>query len=204
MKILASISAFMLLLFLGFSTPVFPQEKPDKEGRPAQVQDNKDKDNTGSDQRHDNKAVKQDDQGARPNEVKPQGKSEERSPDFRQNDQQHPSAARPQEPSRPEQRTEPDRDRQQHPLKAQPGKHIPADRFRASFGREHHFHVDRTRIVNQPQPVIVYSGYSFQLAEPWPGDWSYDDDCYIDYVDGEYYLFDVLHPGIRIAVFVIE
>ena len=28
-------------------------------------------------------------------------------------------------------------------------------------------------------------------------------NCYIDYIDGEYFLFDLLHPGIRIAVFVV-
>jgi len=53
------------------------------------------------------------------------------------------------------------------------------------------------------QPVVVYSGYSFQLVDAWPVDWGFDDDCYIDYVDGEYFLFNAFHPGVRIAVFVI-
>jgi hypothetical protein len=51
--------------------------------------------------------------------------------------------------------------------------------------------------VNQAQPAFVYSGYTFELADPWPTEWSYDDDCYIDYVDENYYLFDVYHPGVR-------
>ena len=89
-------------------------------------------------------------------------------------------------------------------MQAQRGKRIPDDRFRSSFGRQHHFHVDRTRIVNVSQPIVVYGGYQFQLVDAWPADWSYDDDCYIDYVDDGYYLFDVMHPGMRIAVFVIE
>jgi hypothetical protein len=63
--------------------------------------------------------------------------------------------------------------------------------------------VQRNEIVNVQQPVIVYGGYSWELAEPWPSDWSYDDDCYIDEDDGEYFLFDVMHPGIRIAVFIV-
>jgi len=41
------------------------------------------------------------------------------------------------------------------------------------------------------------------LVDAWPVDWAYTDDCYIDYVDGEYFLFDLLHPGIRVAVFVV-
>ena len=57
--------------------------------------------------------------------------------------------------------------------------------------------------MNVSQPVVVYGGYSFQLVDAWPSDWSYDDDCYIDDVDGEYFLFDAFHPGVRIAVFVI-
>ena len=84
------------------------------------------------------------------------------------------------------------------------GRRIPDDQFRTHFGREHHFHVQREQVVNVSQPVVVYGGYSWQLAEPWPSDWSYDDDCYIDEVDGEYFLFDALHPGIRIAVFIAD
>jgi hypothetical protein len=95
-----------------------------------------------------------------------------------------------------------DRERNEHA--GNRGRRIPDDQFRTHFGREHHFHVQRERVVNVSQPVVVYGGYSWQLAEPWPSDWSYDDDCYIDDVDGEYFMFDDLHPGIRIAVFIAE
>lgn len=78
---------------------------------------------------------------------------------------------------------------------------IPDDKFRASFGRSHSFKVNRPVVVNN-QTVIQYSGYSFILADPWPAGWAYTDDCYIDYIDGEYFLFDLLHPGVRIALFV--
>lgn len=30
------------------------------------------------------------------------------------------------------------------------------------------------------------------------------DDCYVDYIDGEYFLFDLLHPGVRIALIVLN
>ncbi|HEY1800526.1 MAG TPA: hypothetical protein VGG46_06275 [Terriglobales bacterium] len=58
-------------------------------------------------------------------------------------------------------------------------------------------------VIVDNQPRFQYSGYWFAFAQPWPVDWSYDDDCYIDYVDDGYYLFDPVHPGIRIAVNVI-
>ena len=57
--------------------------------------------------------------------------------------------------------------------------------------------------MNQAQPQFVYGGYTFEFAEPWPSEWSYDDDYYVDYVDGDYYLYDLNHPGIQILVYVI-
>jgi hypothetical protein len=80
--------------------------------------------------------------------------------------------------------------------------HIPDDRFRARFGRSHTFRAQRPVVV-EGQPRFEYSGYTFALIDVWPADWAYSDDCYIDYVDGEYFLFDLLHPGMRIALFVV-
>ena len=76
---------------------------------------------------------------------------------------------------------------------------IPEERFRASYGRQHVFHVNRVTVV-EGTPRFVYGGYTFVLVEPWPVGWAYTDDCYIDDVDGEYFLFDLLHPGVRIAI----
>jgi len=80
--------------------------------------------------------------------------------------------------------------------------HIPEDRFRSNFGRSHTFVVQRPVVV-EGGPGFVYGGYSFVFVDPWPADWAYTDDCYVDYIDGEYFLFDVLHPGVRIALFVV-
>jgi hypothetical protein len=79
---------------------------------------------------------------------------------------------------------------------------IPDDKFRAHFGREHRFRPSRPVIVEN-RPRIQYGGYAFEFVDAWPVGWSYDDDCYIDYIDGEYFLFDVLHPGVRIALVVV-
>lgn len=80
--------------------------------------------------------------------------------------------------------------------------HIPDNKFHAEFGRPHTFVVNRPVIV-EGQPRFQYAGYWFVIADPWPVAWAYTDDCYIDYVDGDYFLFDLLHPGIRVALFVI-
>lgn len=86
------------------------------------------------------------------------------------------------------------------------GGRIPDKDFNAHFGHGHDFSARRvvatTRIVpNQTQ--FVYSGYTFVFVDPWPAGWAVDDDCYIDYVGGGYYLFDVVHPGVRIALTIV-
>ena len=118
---------------------------------------------------------------------------------------------RPQEQTRPEGQAQPQERRDDHsaegnagrPVQGRRAQRIPEEKFRARFGRKHHFHVEHAHIVNQGQPEFVYSGYTFELSDPWPAEWSFDDDCYIDYVGDDYYLYDVAHPGIRILVFVI-
>ena len=58
-------------------------------------------------------------------------------------------------------------------------------------------------MVVEAQPRFQYGGYWFEIVDPWPVEWAYTDDVYIDYVDGDYLLFDLLHPGVRVAVFVV-
>jgi hypothetical protein len=79
---------------------------------------------------------------------------------------------------------------------------IPDDKFRANFGRSH------TVVIHQPvvvegQPRFQFGGYWFGIAAPWPVGWAYTDQCYIDYVDGEYVLIDLLHPGMSVALIVV-
>ncbi len=79
---------------------------------------------------------------------------------------------------------------------------IPEQKFRAQFGRQHTFVVNRPVIV-EGQPRFQYAGYWFVIADSWPLGWVYTDDCYIDFIDGDYFLFDVLHPGVRVLLFVV-
>lgn len=84
--------------------------------------------------------------------------------------------------------------------------HIPAPQFKANFGKQHRFTVNRvitTTTVVPNQTQFVYVGYTFIFLDPWPTGWLFTDDCYIDYVDEEYFLFDVVHPGVRVALFVV-
>lgn len=90
----------------------------------------------------------------------------------------------------------------QHARPAGKSAHIPDDQFRQRFGRQHTVVINRPVIV-EGQPRFQYGGYWFVIYEPWPAEWAYTDECYIDYEDGDYYLFDLLHPGVRVALFVV-
>ena len=84
---------------------------------------------------------------------------------------------------------------------AQQGQKIPDDKFRSHFGRQHTFRVHTTVVEGQPR--FQYGGYWFALQNPWPAGWAYSDDCYVDYIDGEYVLIDLLHPGVEIPLIVV-
>ena len=79
---------------------------------------------------------------------------------------------------------------------------IPDDRFRASFGREHRFRIDSPRMVDG-YSRFQYSGFWFGFVQPWPGDWYYTDDVYVDFVDGGYYLYNPSYPEARIEISVV-
>ena len=91
--------------------------------------------------------------------------------------------------------------KQQERAATQHGR-IPDDKFHSHFGRQHTFAVNRVTIVNG-QSRFQYGGYWFTLVDVWPVGWAYTDTCYIDFIDGEYFLFDLLHPGAQIAIVVV-
>lgn len=175
----------------------------------------------------------QEDKPARQEEAKPQPKQEEAKParpeeakPKQDNQMQKQDEKRGQEQATPERQEHPEMQGNrapqgqehpevqkddhgqargdQHAENARPagrGGRIPDDQFHSHFGHSHHFNARSVIVAGRPQ--FQYGGYNFQLVDAWPGDWAYTDDCYIDYIDGEYFLFDLLHPGVRIAVFVV-
>ena len=81
----------------------------------------------------------------------------------------------------------------QHDSKAEHGR-IPEDRFRSSFGREHSFRVER-----RDDRRFQYGGYWFTYSA-WPVGWAYTDAVYVDEIDGQYYLINLAHPGVRVLL----
>jgi hypothetical protein len=79
------------------------------------------------------------------------------------------------------------------------GHRIPDERFRASFGTEHHFHVRR-----RDDRRFEYGGYAFEYMDAWPADWSDDDDVYIVLIGDDYYLVDARHPEVRLRLILVD
>jgi hypothetical protein len=90
---------------------------------------------------------------------------------------------------------------QSHPAYGNRGSYahgrISDDHYAASFGSGHRFHVSQSDYEHRR---FQYGGYSFGFIDPWPVGWGYSDDVYVVYVDGGYYMYDPVHPGLRIAI----
>jgi hypothetical protein len=63
---------------------------------------------------------------------------------------------------------------------------IDNDHYAASFGSGHTFRVNRGEYNSRR---FVYGGYS--------------DDVYVSYADGGYYMYDRVHPGVRISISIL-
>jgi hypothetical protein len=179
MKLTEVVRTFVLISILGGSGLIYAQDQqndakpPQEEPRPEATKPAHDE-ATPPRHQEDAKPPKQD-------EVKPP------------RDENKPANQEDAKPSKKEQ--------QAQRAEGQHGR-IPDDKFRTHFGRQHTLVINRPTIV-EGQPRFQYSGYSFTIVDPWPVGWAYTDQCYIDYIDGEYFLFDLLHPGVRVAIVVV-
>lgn len=195
MKPTAVFCTTALAVFLGISAPVYAQqdEHPQEErraepdGKAAHEQD-----------RQDEKHADQDKEGDRERQAEPDRQGDRDRQTVQDREQEGRRANQGQNEARPE-------DRHEHQAaRGEPrqGGHIPDDRFRANFGREHTFAIGQPVIV-EGTPRFQYGGYWFVIVQPWPVGWAYTDPVYIDYLDDEYFLLSPVHPGIQIAINVI-
>jgi hypothetical protein len=94
------------------------------------------------------------------------------------------------------------RQEERHDEHAAERKRIDDAHFRSHFGHDHHFAIRHVTIVGG-RPHFAYGGYNFEIVDAWPHGWSYNDNVYVDYVDGGYFLFNLAHPGVRISITVL-
>jgi hypothetical protein len=170
----------MFLLFCISAPALRAQEEHPQDAKPAEPHDQESKPAEEAKPPHDQ---------AKPSEAKPK---DEKAP-------RDENKARPE--NRTETRTQTESKTTTQNSRVQNGR-IPDADFHSHFGRSHHFHVGHPQMVSG-QYRFNYGGYWFSYAEPWPVGWGYDDDFYIDFIDGQYYLIDLAHPQVRLALIVV-
>ncbi len=187
MKALTTLGAAVLFLSLGTLVPAFAQEAQ-QEAKPAQQEKQA---NKPAQPKQEAKPAQQQKQANKPAQQAPQTKQAK----------QEPGKPAGQQPAHQRSAAEEQRQRAVPALRlsARSSGRIPDDRFRASFGEGHRF------AINQPVMVggysrFQYGGYWFGFVEPWPVGWYYTDQVYVDYIDGEYFLFNPFYPGVRVAI----
>ena len=188
MRVLRFLNIAVLSVLVGSAALVYSQDE-------KQQEDKKQEEPKAQPKQDDAKPAHPDEPKQEMRGEKQDQKQESREnakPEERKQENMDPHAAR-QEQGHPEQMGN------AHP--AGKGGRIPDDKFRAHYGQAHHFNA-RT-VISQGQTQFAYGGYNFQFVEAWPVGWGYTDDCYIDYIDGEYFLIDLAHPGMRLALIVI-
>jgi len=112
--------------------------------------------------------------------------------------------AKPAEKNAQEERnTKPEeKNAQQRAPEAKPAQHaggnrIPADRYKANFGREHTFRVSQNDFRSGR---FQYGGYWFGFGGAWPSNWLYTQDVYVIEINGVYYLCNPAYPGVNLAI----
>ncbi|MFZ0638693.1 MAG: hypothetical protein WA020_14195 [Candidatus Acidiferrales bacterium] len=208
------ISTAALFLLLGLAAPVYAyqdQQKPPKQeqqAKPAKQQQAKPArqeqakpartEPTKSARQEQPKQAKEQQAKAKPARTEPT-KSARQEQTKQAKAEQGQRAESSQRPERTQQAEARQRSEPALRLSARGDGRIPDDRFHSNFGRGHEFHMGNPVLVGG-YSRFQYGGYWFGFVQPWPAEWYYTDDVYIDYVDGGYYMYDPYYPGQRIAI----
>ncbi|MGA7917400.1 MAG: hypothetical protein WCA00_19355 [Candidatus Acidiferrales bacterium] len=212
-KTIALIGTSALLLFLGCAAPSYAQEQHDDQTKPEAAPPKTPNDKPRPDKEKEAKPAKAQPKAEQPKTEKSAQQTEKQSEQQRKDQE---NAQKAQEKNQKEQQKQVKKTQEQQKQYAQQqnrnegaehangGGHgrIPDDRFKAHFGREHHFHVGHPEIV-EGRPRFSYGGYSFIIVQAWPADWGYDDDVYVVDDGGVYYLCDLAHPGVQLELNVV-
>ena len=168
MKLVGVISTAILSLSLGAAAPVYAQEQHD------QQEEQKAKPAQDEKKAQPEKPAKQEEKNAQEEKnTKPEEKN------AKQEQQRAPEA----KPQKQEQHTS--------------GGRIPADRYKANFGREHTFRVSQG---DYSSGRFQYGGYWFGFGGAWPSNWLYTQDVYVVEIDGMYYLCNPMYPGVNLVI----
>jgi hypothetical protein len=194
----AAFGAAVLLLLFGSTLPTqayqeeHPQEEHPQDAKPKPTENAKPPENGKP---HD-QATKPSEDAAKPTPAKPAAKEEKPS---KANTPKSEDTRETKTVKQSDTRTESKATVKHGPIE---NGRIPDTQFHSHFGREHTFHVGHP-IEVEGQSRFQFGGYWFGFGEAWPVGWAYTDDVYVDYIDGQYYLIDPVHPGLRLALVVV-
>jgi hypothetical protein len=226
MKRLGVVSTTSLFLLLGFTVPAGAQqqeekqekqERPEKQEKPAQAKPPKqEQERQAQPEKRQEPAKQQESKPQQPEESARQEPAPAKSQQQVKKEQKQPQQTNGHQAQQPQHQQQASTQRHQHTPQeearqsAQPALRlsergsgrISDARFHSNFGRGHEFHVGTPTLVGG-YSRFHYGGYWFGFVEPWPADWYYTDDVYIDYVDGGYYMYNPYYPGTRFALTVV-
>jgi hypothetical protein len=187
------ISTAVLFLLLGTTIPAFAQKgEEEKAGGREKAQP----------------AQHQAQPQQRAQKAQPQQRAQKAQPQQRAQKAQPQQRAQKAQPQQRAEKAQPQRGQQaQHQQRPQAvannrGGHygrISDASYSSHFGRGHSFHMGRPQMIGGYNR-FQYGGYWFGFNEGWPVGWDYNDDFYVEYVDGVYYMFNVRHPGFRLTL----
>ena len=229
MKPIVAISTTALLLLLGIPTLSYAgQEKPDKQEEKAKPE--KQQQRSRPQPAQQDKSAKQQEQARQPRQQQDKPAQQDQQQAKGQQDRQRQPRQQQDQPAKQQQQARGQQDTQrqghqqqasfshapQRTQQAQARQHaqpqlrlsergsgrISDDRFRSNFGSNHHFRIGSPVLVGG-YSRFQYGGYWFGFTEPWPSDWYYTDDVYVDYVDGGYYMYNPYYPGARFSITVV-
>ncbi len=198
MKLLGAIGISGLLLLIGSTAAAYaPQEQSDKPEKQEEKAKPEKQDKQDKPAKQEAKQAKQEPQDKPAKQDAKQAKQEPQDKPAKQDAKQ----AKQEPQDKPAQQQNQKSAQQSQPDGRNPGSgdhgRISDDHYRASFGSGHNFHVNQGDYDHRR---FDYGGYSFGFIDPWPVGWGYTDNVYVVYDDGAYYMYDVVHPGIRISV----
>jgi DNA mismatch repair ATPase MutL len=187
MKATGIVSIAILSLLLGTGALAYAQQ--DQQDKPAPQDEKAQKDKSA---KHEDKNAQQQDK----NNTKQEEKSAQQQD---KNNRQEQNNAQQQNRNNKQ-----DEKNTQQAQRAGGNGHgrIPEDRFRASFGREHAFHVSQADYSRDRR--FQYGGYSFVFIDEWPSNWLYTQDVFVVEIDGVYYLCNAMYPGVNITLNIAE
>jgi flagellar motor protein MotB len=211
MKVVGVISTTALFLLLGATVPALAQEEHhEQEAKPAQQQEKakppqQQEQAKPAKQEEQAKPEKQQQQQDKATKQEPQQQAKGQQEQTKSNNQQQQHANGQQHQQHAQRAPDEARRQSEVPalrLSARGEGRMPDDRFRSNFGEQHTF------VINDPVMVggysrFQYGGYWFGFVQPWPVDWYYTDDVYVEYIDGGYYLCNPYYPGARVSISVV-